>query len=100
MAKNDIHDGVGKSRLPGHVGSPYRMVSHDMELGIVERALIIEDILRHAYLAAVMQPAAVLDRLDDIRGESELPGYGKRIPGHPLGMTLGIGVLELEGPDQ
>jgi hypothetical protein len=69
---------------------------HDHPLRVVERAGLVEDLLRDADLADVVEETAETERAQALGRELELAADLDGIVGDALGVALGVGVLRLD----
>ena len=73
MAAHDRHDRIRKIDQREDVGADVHMALHLLELGLVQLAGLVEDVLGHGELAGVVQQRRRFDRL-----ERRLVGDAKR----------------------
>ncbi len=73
-----------------------RVAMHDLPLGVVERAGLVDDLLRHRDLADVVKKRRELDVAALVRVEAELVGDGERKLDHAAAVAAGVGVVGLD----
>jgi hypothetical protein len=83
-----------------HLDTTRRVQLDGGELGVVERAGLLQQFRWHAELSDVVQHAGVLQHLETVLTHAELLGEHDRRLRDPLAVTAGVVVLRLDGPDE
>src|SRR5690242_15326368 len=76
--------------------APDRVHLHHLEFGVCERAGLVQDLVRDAYLPQVVEVRAEADRGLAGLVEREDAHHGHRVLRHPLAMTEGVAVRGLD----